>query len=187
MSHLKYLILGWHVNITIEGLAQLPGLTYLDLARNNTIQDSHFARLSPLRALILDSNRTVDGTELWRLANSLQSLSLVNNGGVMANELSQLTGLTSLDIRSFTLDDVDLMKLSNLTSLTLRDNPRITDKGLETLSNLTKLDLESDKNITTAGLSPLRHLRWLDVRSAPLVTSEVLDLLPNLQYLACDF
>jgi hypothetical protein len=151
-------------------LSRLTGLQYLDLEATDT-SDKGIETLTRLVNLgHLDLSHTmIKGTNIARLGN-LKKLEWLNLGSNDLNSHSaerlanlNLPRLRCLAVCRANLTDSDmpyLAKMTNLISLEMSDNPRLTDKGLvalKALKNLAILDLRQTA-VTVKGLLALRGL-----------------------------
>jgi Leucine-rich repeat (LRR) protein len=112
----------------MDVLADLPALKRLYLHELSSISDAGFQKLSTLKSLeVLD---------IWAAPQMTDATVAVIAGLPSLKELS----LRTTDITDAAVDE--LLKMSNLQSLTLKDNGKLTPAGLEKLNQRkwTKLD-----------------------------------------------
>lgn len=108
---------------------------------------------------------------------SLGSRNFTNN--FLSEYAAQFKKLTLLDL-SFNQEITDLPSLPNLTSLSLRACPGITDQLLLSVPNLTSLNLLGNSQITDAGVSSLTKLKHLNLTNNDNITGAALRNLPDL-------
>lgn len=80
--------------------------------------------------------------------------------------------------------DKELMKFTNLESLSIKDNSTITIEGLRHLPKLTTLILGDNKNITDKDLEYLPNLKEINLSANDKITAEGLKMLPKLTHVS---
>lgn len=142
----------------LSALAVCTSLEELDLSGNYIRDISTLLDLPKLRVLDLSGNMISDIRPLMSIT-TLEHLNLANNKISSVTALSGLKGLKELVLSGNELDGTQgLAKLSNLKILGLK-NAGISDTELENLYNLkslASLSLENNPDITEAGVSKLQ-------------------------------
>lgn len=142
----------------LSPLAVCTSLEELDLGGNYIRDISTLLDLPKLRVLDLSSNMISDIRPLMSMT-TLEHLNLADNKITSVTALSELKQLKELVLSSNELDGTQgLAKLSNLKILGLKKTG-ISDSDLEKLYNLTSLaslSLENNPDLTEAGVSKLQ-------------------------------
>ncbi len=165
----------------ITPLAGLHQLTFLSLLSNESIATvAPLAGLTNLETLILDNVRV--GDEISALANKheLRELSMANTRLTDITPVSELTLLTSLNLRDNDIVDLTpLSTLARLKTLNLQSNLHIASiQPLTGLIQLKDLDIQDvPVGSQVSALANLQKLQSLDVRNCAISDTTVLGAL----------
>lgn len=172
----------------ILGLTNLTDLNYDEPyhGKGRKFSNTGMSFLSNLHSLSLYGCKFLDQHGLKNL-RYLTSLTLSLTANRFPDECFQrLTTLKILRVRSVSISDKGILGLTNLTSLTLRVIPTVTDFAIRLLTNLTTLTLDQSR-ISYEGISGLRNLTHLEVTDCCNLSHEGrLSELPNLVRLFVD-
>lgn len=163
-------------DMALEVVADLPKLTGFK-HRSTAVNDAGLEYLS--------KNQTLDSL-------LIQDFQITDQSGPHLAKLGKLTQLEVFRCQGFGTDGVLALKGMNLTRLTLRDLPNISDRAMEVFDDLPKLKRLYLHEITSVGDAGLQHLanlkslELLDIWTVPQMTDATLDViakLPNLKEL----
>ena len=180
LKALEYLELSHNDLIDDDGLAHLSRLTklkYLNLGceENYLISDAgcvHLKDLTELKQLDLAGTRVTDaGLSSLNNMDNLSNLSLNRTKvtGIGLSYLKNPEALQALHMKECQVNNNSLAaleKMTNLNTLSLKNNANISDSGLKHLKGLKamrELDLSSNKNITDSGLKHLEGLNKMKI------------------------
>jgi len=189
---LTSLNLGQNHSITDEGIRYLTNLTSLDLYMNRMITDEGLTNLKNLTYLDLsqkyDYNITSKGI---KSLTTLRALNLEGAPHIGYKALENLTNLTILNINdsalaNYSYKDIAIIKLTNLTYLSMKNNVSIGNEGVSHLVNLTELDISLSKwneksSLTDDGIRGLTNLTKLNLCYNENITLEMITSLQNLK------
>lgn len=157
-------------DMALEVVAELPKLTGFK-HRSTAVNDSGMEYLS--------KNQTLDSL-------LIQDFQITDQSGPHIAKLSKLTQLEVFRCQGFGTDGVLALKGMNLTRLTLRDLPNISDRAMEVFDDLPKLKRLYLHEITSVGDAGLQHLEnlksleLLDIWTVPQMTDATLDVIAKL-------
>ena len=193
-----------HPEGSLEALAKLENLQYLDLSRNH-IEDVSLLSELRLSGLNLYDNDITDASDLWKMdtledldlgmnplshidgisdLGPLESLNLHGTNISDMSELSRMESLLSLDIGSTQISDFSpLLEMTQLQGLGLSDMNLGDVSGLGELTGLTKLDLSENYVEDLSFLAGLTELESLDLYDNSFTDISVLSELTNLKIL----
>lgn len=171
-SNLITLNLSKNTISTASPLSQLTKLQRLNISENpiNTEILSAISNLTSLNQLDLANTKmNSDQLEYLKNLNNLTTLTLSSNNISAIGRISNLTGITKLDISvntSFT-DLTQLQSFVNITDLNISGTGITSFSGIESLTNLEKLYAADNKGITSdiLNLYSLSKLKVLDLSS----------------------
>lgn len=162
---------------TLSFIDNLTSIYAIDLP--SPVTDKGLNHLTKLpRLMYLNASRTrISGDELKKFPTLRQmrglKISMIKNARVVLPKLKQSPVLISLKLVADDLQDSDLKNLANLPALeelALRDNPKVTDAGLEYLvglPNLQRITLDgchiTPKSIKTLSKMNIKNHICLDV------------------------
>ncbi len=162
---------------TLSFIDNLTSIYAIDLPSPVTDKGlNHLANLPHLK--FIDASRTrISGDEMKKIPTLRQlrvlKISMIKNARVVLPKLKQSPVLRSLKVVADNIQDPDLKNLANLPALeelSLRDNPKVTDAGLEYLvglPNLQRITLDgchiTPKSIKTLSKMNVQNLVCLDV------------------------
>lgn len=157
-------------DMALEVVAELPKLTGFK-HRSTAVNDSGMEYLS--------KNQTLDSL-------LIQDFQITDQSGPHIAKLGKLTQLEVFRCQGFGTDGVLALKGMNLTRLTLRDLPNISDRAMEVFDDLPKLKRLYLHEITSVGDAGLQHLEklksleLLDIWTVPQMTDATLDVIAKL-------
>ncbi|MCX7418099.1 MAG: hypothetical protein NT013_00995 [Planctomycetia bacterium] len=157
-------------DMALEVVAELPKLTGFK-HRSTAVNDSGMEYLS--------KNQTLDSL-------LIQDFQITDQSGPHIAKLGKLTQLEVFRCQGFGTDGVLALKGMNLTRLTLRDLPNISDRAMEVFDDLPKLKRLYLHEITSVGDAGLQHLEnlksleLLDIWTVPQMTDTTLDVIAKL-------
>lgn len=144
----------------------------------------------PLKYTVHYTRRTkkpCNNQNLFRVRNTLVFLSLNCDFNITDEGLGCIENLTSLDLRyneKITNKGLNLLKKFNtLTELNLSNNRLITHEGVSGLTSLTQLDLSDNHLIGNKSIKCLTNLKMLDLIVNSKITNEGLSILNKLEEL----
>lgn len=141
----------------------------------------HSSNFQNLTKLAMYRNTYVDFS--IHLSSTLKKLILTSNIHITNENLAFLTNLKSLSLRDNT--KITCIKhLTNLCKLKLEDN-KIEDLQLQYLTNITKLD--ANYLITDHSLIHLTKLEYLSLKPTKFITDKSIVKLTNLRHLAFNY
>lgn len=166
-DNLTHLDIGYNQRISDECLSKLTNLTQLKLGNFQLISDHSLSCLNKLKALKINNNRNISDFGL-KLMTNLTKLTIGPNR-VTDDSLSELTNLVELELYNplfvflpehpfyhvQIISDQSVMKLTQLTKLSLRQNTLITDQAILKLTNLTDLSISGIGPITFDGIKQI--------------------------------
>ena len=182
LSDLRELLLANNPLTRIDALKDLP---YLEVVNLNNTRVYDLAPLnSKTTALYLNNAPIFDLSPLLGMP-SLQTLFFTNPDADDLSVLSQLTGLTSLEV-SYDLTSVQpLLPLKNLTRLALIFTPMDSFSGIETLEQLSYLRISVKDHVDLTPLTKMPSITELDIFSQNVEDYSALFQIPNLKLLFC--
>lgn len=182
IPQLRELFVGNNPLTQIDVLQNLPNLEVVDLS-NTKVYD-----LSPLNkkmtALYLNNTPIFDYSPLLGMA-SLQTLFFSSPDKDDLAVLSQLTGLTSLEITNEMTSIEPLLPLKNLTRLALIFTPIDSFRGLEALHQLNYFRFAVKDHIDLTTLTNMTSITVLDIFAQNMTDYSALFQIPNLATLYC--
>jgi len=184
LTNLRLLDLSTNAITDISPLAHTTALQTLSLANNDIHDISPLAGLYQLTSLNLLSNKNIATVNPLASLTNLETLILDNVP--VGNEISALANkheLRDLSMANAQLTTITpLSELTLLTSLNLRDNDIRDLSPLSRLARLKTLDLQSNFNVTSIQpLTGLIQLKELDIQNVPV--GEEVSALANLEKL----
>lgn len=217
LTNLTSLDLGWNESISASAIEEAVNLKYLDIrecfAMRGLLDMSKLTKLESLyvsgvkllpRSLRRLTNLTFlhFGYEGRSKVSCLENLPLLSHLALSSNysleddDIVKLSNLTRLELLEYNqITDEGLSKLTNLKSLTVdvswvsNDEGEISNEGLTSLVNLTSLSIRDpyDDAISDEGILSLTNLSEIDVTRNPYISIETLRKLTNLKNIICDY
>lgn len=136
-----------------------------------------------VKIIRITDNENYPAMEDKHLKELLNISSLIIDKNRLLTNIISLTNLKSLRLKDNQLTtNKDLSKLSKLTQLDIEYCYQIRDKGISSLTNLTSLRLVDNSTITNEGISNLTNLTSLVLINNFKINVEGVESLPNLTY-----
>lgn len=188
LTNLRDLAIYFNHSISDESLMNMTNLTKLELHCQRTISDNSLKLLTDLKSLRLSRDSIISKEGISNLTN-LTELGLDHNKMITDEALLKLTGITNLNLAgNKNITAAFLTKLKKLRILSLKlqypQDPHISNDVLRQMTTLTTLSLKANYVITDKGLFNLTNLTKLIVPEwSDRVSGHSLTCLHNLTYL----
>lgn len=166
---------GYDGYVTDKGLALLTNITRLGIKDTLTVTSATLTRLRSLKHLELRGVHAIFDDHVVALAPCLESLALTGNDRLTDTAIIALTNLTSLFLRfDNRISGEAISRLTGLRSLVLDNNWRITDNAFMGLHNLESLSITSNATLSGSAMRHLTNLRELSLGRVEMLRNQEL-------------
>lgn len=182
MPDLTELYIGDNPIYRVDALQGCASLRKLDLSESNVINIQSLP--DNLTQLLLNETPVDDYSHLLEMP-SLERLFVSHLSVKNLAIVSQLTGLTELELHDNLPDLAPLLGLTNMERLTITHTTLQSIAGIEALPNLRHLCIEGVPDLDLSPLAQLDYLTSLDIYAQSLSDYSAIFQIPTLQTLFC--